>query len=51
MGEWDSICLCCFSTVSTLRDEGQLESHEQAHRCDPFRLDQWAGDVRQQRAA
>lgn len=50
-GLWDSICLSCFGTVVTLRDEGQLAPHEHAHLCDPFRLNQLAKDVRLPKAA
>ena len=50
-GLWDSICLSCFGTVVSLRDEGQLVPHERAHRCDPFRLHQLADDMRLPRAA
>jgi len=50
-GRWDSICLSCFGTVVSLRDEDQLAPHERAHRCDPFRLHQLADDARPLKAA
>lgn len=34
-GTHDSICLRCFVTVATVRDESELAVHESAHACDP----------------
>ena len=48
---WDSICLSCFGTVVSLRDESQLAPHERAHLCDPFRLYQLAYHARPLKAA
>lgn len=37
-GEIDSICLHCFMTIGSDRDEQQLLLQECAHRCDPINL-------------
>ena len=35
----DSICCECLSTIASARVEHQLASYEEAHVCDPLRLD------------
>jgi len=37
-GTTDSICKSCFLTIATAMWEADLDSAEQAHKCDPFRL-------------
>jgi hypothetical protein len=37
-GTVDSICVKCFSTIATDRDETALREFEQHHVCDPNRL-------------
>ena len=40
-GSYDSICPMCLVTVVTVRNEAELDRHEQAHDCDPIRLYQF----------
>jgi hypothetical protein len=39
-GTHDSICLGCFSTLATVRNEFEFARHEINHVCDPVRLHQ-----------
>ena len=33
-GSHDSICISCYATVASVRDEADLAEHEQGHLCD-----------------
>jgi hypothetical protein len=37
-GSYDSICLKCYATVASFRDEAELAAPERDHSCEPVRL-------------
>jgi len=45
-GTHDSICTCCYMTVATVTGESEAHLLEDAHICDPVRLDQMREDTR-----
>lgn len=35
-GSYDSICVVCYATVASVRDEAELIAHEHTHVCIPY---------------
>lgn len=33
-GSYDSICMACYATVATVKNECELKFHESQHKCD-----------------
>jgi hypothetical protein len=38
-GSHDSICILCYATIASVRNEADLAQHEQEHICDLIFLD------------